>query len=405
MRNIVILCMLILSNLLAETGLTQNHLVSVSPSSSQIDVAIDTQIKLTFNAKIHSLKDIVLVHNDNAVQGTTTLSTDSKSLIFTPSEILTQGEYQVGVEALELEGAKENPCSGFWNKLKVFNCKYLNLSCSSICYEDETIQTQAIKYNFSVDDSIVRLTSLEFTDAHEVSEKHMQLNTTHTLALVGRYSDDTNKAFTLPVEYIFIDSTQDIISIQNNTITAHSVGITQIKAVYNNVETPPFTIVVYTLTNGYRLPPEPDEDINNATLLGVDSNYNGVRDDVEIWIVTEMEIIGEHPKVERAIAMQYAKATQKILAEDGISNAMNVTKIMDRAGDCRRYYFQIINVDFPIRIQYYANNKILRDVIYNTKNRVIQNKKYNYALSGNIFTLQEPKNTDCDENLTKLGAN
>ena len=36
--------------------------------------------------------------------------------------------------------------------------------------------------------------------------------------------------------------------------------------------------------NGHTLPPEPDPKINNATLLGVDSNDNGVRDDVEIWI-------------------------------------------------------------------------------------------------------------------------
>ena len=39
-----------------------------------------------------------------------------------------------------------------------------------------------------------------------------------------------------------------------------------------------------TVINGHTLPPEPDPDINNATLLGVDSNDNGVRDDVEWWI-------------------------------------------------------------------------------------------------------------------------
>jgi len=41
--------------------------------------------------------------------------------------------------------------------------------------------------------------------------------------------------------------------------------------------------------NGYTLPPEPDPKINNATLLGVDSNNNGVRDDVERWIVKNFE--------------------------------------------------------------------------------------------------------------------
>lgn len=35
------------------------------------------------------------------------------------------------------------------------------------------------------------------------------------------------------------------------------------------------------MINGISVPPEPDPTINNATLAGVDSNQNGVRDDVE----------------------------------------------------------------------------------------------------------------------------
>ncbi|MDR1006934.1 MAG: hypothetical protein LBL65_00005, partial [Campylobacteraceae bacterium] len=36
--------------------------------------------------------------------------------------------------------------------------------------------------------------------------------------------------------------------------------------------------------HGYQLPPCPDPVKNDETLLGIDSNNNGVRDDVEIWI-------------------------------------------------------------------------------------------------------------------------
>ncbi|MBL0722005.1 MAG: hypothetical protein JJV88_05440 [Sulfurovum sp.] len=36
--------------------------------------------------------------------------------------------------------------------------------------------------------------------------------------------------------------------------------------------------------HGHTLLPEPDLVINNFTLLGIDSNNNGVRDDVERWI-------------------------------------------------------------------------------------------------------------------------
>jgi hypothetical protein len=35
------------------------------------------------------------------------------------------------------------------------------------------------------------------------------------------------------------------------------------------------------IINGIAVPPEPDMTENNATLAGVDSNSNGVRDDVE----------------------------------------------------------------------------------------------------------------------------
>lgn len=33
-----------------------------------------------------------------------------------------------------------------------------------------------------------------------------------------------------------------------------------------------------------RVPPEPDAAVNNATVSGIDSNNNGIRDDVERWI-------------------------------------------------------------------------------------------------------------------------
>ncbi len=40
-----------------------------------------------------------------------------------------------------------------------------------------------------------------------------------------------------------------------------------------------------TVINGVTVPPEPDPELNNATLAGIDVNGNGVRDDVERDIV------------------------------------------------------------------------------------------------------------------------
>lgn len=62
----------------------------------------------------------------------------------------------------------------------------------------------------------------------------------------------------------------------------------------------------WTDING-ELPPEPDTVENNRTLVGVDSNTNGIRDDVERAIYLKYK---NQPKL--AIPMlQYAKALQK----------------------------------------------------------------------------------------------
>ncbi len=41
--------------------------------------------------------------------------------------------------------------------------------------------------------------------------------------------------------------------------------------------------------DGFTEPPMPDNQLNDATLLGIDSNHDGIRDDVEIWINRNIE--------------------------------------------------------------------------------------------------------------------
>jgi len=65
-----------------------------------------------------------------------------------------------------------------------------------------------------------------------------------------------------------------------------------------------------TIINSHTLPPEPDPKLNNATLLGIDSNNNGVRDDVERWIY--MTYKDKHP-IHIDIAMQAGRVSDKIL--------------------------------------------------------------------------------------------
>lgn len=71
----------------------------------------------------------------------------------------------------------------------------------------------------------------------------------------------------------------------------------------------PMTSVI----NGITVPPEPNPSVNNATLLGVDSNSNGVRDDVERQVATKYGAnAGEHDG-----ALRVAKSDQGFLAANG----------------------------------------------------------------------------------------
>jgi hypothetical protein len=63
-----------------------------------------------------------------------------------------------------------------------------------------------------------------------------------------------------------------------------------------------------TTINGITVPPAPDPATNNATLAGVDSNNNGVRDDLERSIAAKIKNIQNYNKM-----LAYAKAQEKMI--------------------------------------------------------------------------------------------
>ncbi len=199
-------------------------------------------------------------------------------------------------------------------------------------------------------------------------------------------------------------------------------------AVDSNVsEVPPLVI------NGYTLPPEPDPKINNSTLLGIDSNNNGVRDDVERWIyirydthipciekkidvtlpngkviqayekVCEDEAIAYH-QIVREIAMQGARTAQIIIQEP--KRARETTKLMDAAQGCNTYfsnraksYNEPILLDHTILIDDEFNN-----IQFNTVQRARAYGRYNFALSGGVYRMptDEAMRAGCDFNVDAL---
>ncbi|SFV66585.1 hypothetical protein MNB_SV-10-840 [hydrothermal vent metagenome] len=158
--------------------------------------------------------------------------------------------------------------------------------------------------------------------------------------------------------------------------------------------------------NGFKLPPEPDEDKNNATLLGIDFNHNGIRDDVERWIIIHYANDLKYPKTKTAIALQYAWASQKILENP----TMESKKYLDDAIDCQYYWFhtKTQNMSGFEAGQFHAKNKvfndpILKDKIYNNRERIEQKFRFNAALSGNIFDGRNESIENCRTNIDELG--
>jgi len=184
-----------------------------------------------------------------------------------------------------------------------------------------------------------------------------------------------------------------------------------------------YRFYVPEVINGFKLPPEPDEDKNNETLLGIDFNHNGIRDDVERYIVTRYAQDPKYPKTKTAIALQYAWASQKILENP----TMESSTIEDDVLACQSYWFhkklkhiedQIMALDdnreaeswdlmkqiikFEDENKIFANPK-LKDKFYNTKERIEQYFKFNATLSGNIFDGREENITNCKTNIDELG--
>ena len=155
--------------------------------------------------------------------------------------------------------------------------------------------------------------------------------------------------------------------------------------------------------DGFLLPHEVDETLNNSTLLGIDDNNNSIRDDVERWILLDMEFNPGHSKAERAIALQLAKAFQMTL-----SNPTNIddkpTQALHEAIECQAYYMYVkydnILDDFMIIKQ----GKLMKDITFNTKERLKTYWSYDATLGGRVFTLNllEDGINQCNETVLSI---
>lgn len=159
-------------------------------------------------------------------------------------------------------------------------------------------------------------------------------------------------------------------------------------------------MTLFAETPEYKLPPEPDPKINNSTLLGIDSNSNGVRDDIERWIYETYK--DKHP-IHIDIAMQAARAYKKVLETP--EKAKEIHNDVVAAGDCESYYRLYAKYfNEPLLVKNEITTKYFREKIYfNTNERMDTYIQYDTLLSGDTYSLPEIEDMKelCDFNTSK----
>ena len=230
-----------------------------------------------------------------------------------------------------------------------------------------------------------------------ISNTSLSIDTNTSLNAIATYEDNTSKDITDEVEWISSDSNATQIS--KRQLKAKQDKNIILQAKLNNITSNSVALEIYKNINGHRLPPEPNKALNDSTLLGIDLNDNGVRDDVERWIFEEYK-----EPIVQAVAMQNARAFGIILVEP--SRARETDKLMEAQTDCSAYY-QLLAEDYNDTIVIPRGTNLYKEsrpLILNTRERNRAYYEYNQALSGGIYP-GRPWDTfkdSCDFNETKI---
>ena len=132
------------------------------------------------------------------------------------------------------------------------------------------------------------------------------------------------------------------------------------------------------------LPPDPGE-AGKVTVAGVDSNGNGVRDDIERYIALTYP---NSEKTRRALTDFAIGMQAALLSDRDIAKVNAATTIESKALDCVEY----IEETLPPRRGLWES---LRAEILNTKLRSLAYYTYNKLLAGASYSLPDSLNTDC----------
>ena len=333
----------------------KDHLLSIKTEEG-IVIAFDLPIvENSLNRRSVRLK-----HHHKSIDGKVMVE-DIKNLVFIPNDRLEKGEYTLFVKPIELKKC-EQTLNWLERWFKKDRC---------------VVMSQPIHHKFYIEENQPKIVSLDFNQ----TTLQLKEDTQTPLNLYAHYDDNTTSQITLNIEWSI--KNDSIIEMNDRNISALKEGSTTLQATYNGIRSSTLTVTVYKEVNGYILPPEPDETLNNSTLLGIDVNNNGVRDDVERWIFLEMKIYNGYEKIEQAIAMQKAKATQMALA-DPANTDDKPTKAITAGVECWSWYRYSKQLPFNDGSWDFMVN--LKDKVLNTRERLKTYLEYDASLSGRVFT-------------------
>lgn len=188
---------------------------------------------------------------------------------------------------------------------------------------------------------------------------------------------------------VVYDATENAVTFTPNSLLTHGhyeVEFKSLKATKayksEQIKEIKYRFYVPEVINGHKLPPEPDETVNNSTLLGIDVNDNGVRDDVERWIYITYR--DKHP-IYVDIALQAGRAYKQVLETP--ENAKEIRKIVNAPLLCG-WYYQNDAEEFgdPILVNERIDTKV-ESKYFNTEERRDTYNKYDKLLSGGVYDL------------------
>ena len=221
------------------------------------------------------------------------------------------------------------------------------------------------------------------------------------LTVTGTYSDGNSATVDENITYSIHPA--ENVEVNGSVLRAKKDGKVTVQASIDGVNSNTIALNITWVVNGHVIPPEPDKALNDSTLLGIDVNDNGVRDDVERWIYQNYK--DKHP-IHVDIGMQMGRASKKILEKPlkNINQVKIIHNIETNAMACEAYYKVYAKYfNEPLLVTKDIGVGNLEYIYFNTLERRRIYKEYAQLLSG--YTYSTPKiDTSkflCDFNTTK----